>query len=109
MICILLVAGHGTVLEAQIKNDDTGLYSQLAGVPKALLPGTGGKKILDFWWETVNMCVTNPTSAVGAPCGSVTLGLLSGPSAGDSCSQKSIWSLMQTSEFHVPVQSSFCF
>uniref|UniRef100_G3NN95 Glucuronokinase with putative uridyl pyrophosphorylase n=1 Tax=Gasterosteus aculeatus aculeatus TaxID=481459 RepID=G3NN95_GASAC len=55
MICILLVAGHGTVLEAQIKNDDTGLYSQLAGVPKALLPGTGGKKILDFWWETVNM------------------------------------------------------
>ncbi|XP_069391182.1 glucuronokinase with putative uridyl pyrophosphorylase [Paralichthys olivaceus] len=55
MICILLVAGHGTVLETQIKNDDTGLYSHLAGVPKALLPGTGGKKILDFWWETVNM------------------------------------------------------
>lgn len=37
------------------KNDDTGLYSHLAGVPKALLPGTGGKKILDFWWETVNV------------------------------------------------------
>ncbi|XP_029964462.1 uncharacterized protein LOC115400605 [Salarias fasciatus] len=55
MICILLVAGHGTVLEAQIQNDDTGLYSHLSGVPKALLPGTGGKKILDFWWETVNM------------------------------------------------------
>ncbi|XP_075938122.1 glucuronokinase with putative uridyl pyrophosphorylase isoform X3 [Anarhichas minor] len=55
MICILLVAGHGTVLETQIKNDDTGLYSHLAGVPKALLPGIGGKKILDFWWETVNM------------------------------------------------------
>uniref|UniRef100_A0A8C4DY47 Glucuronokinase with putative uridyl pyrophosphorylase n=1 Tax=Dicentrarchus labrax TaxID=13489 RepID=A0A8C4DY47_DICLA len=55
MICILLVAGHGTVLETQIKNDDTGLYSHLTGVPKALLPGTGGKKILDFWWETVNM------------------------------------------------------
>ncbi|XP_033833473.1 glucuronokinase with putative uridyl pyrophosphorylase [Periophthalmus magnuspinnatus] len=55
MICILLVAGHGTVLQTQIKNDDTGLYSHLAGVPKALLPGTGGKKILDFWWETVNM------------------------------------------------------
>ncbi|XP_035478456.2 glucuronokinase with putative uridyl pyrophosphorylase [Scophthalmus maximus] len=55
MICILLVAGHGTILETQIKNDDTGLYSHLIGVPKALLPGIGGKKILDFWWETVNM------------------------------------------------------
>uniref|UniRef100_A0A3Q3F469 Glucuronokinase with putative uridyl pyrophosphorylase n=1 Tax=Kryptolebias marmoratus TaxID=37003 RepID=A0A3Q3F469_KRYMA len=55
MICILLVAGHGTVLETQIKNDDTGLYNHLTGVPKALLPGIGGKKILDFWWETVNM------------------------------------------------------
>ncbi|XP_061574729.1 glucuronokinase with putative uridyl pyrophosphorylase [Cololabis saira] len=55
MICILLVAGHGALLEAQIKNDDTGLYSHLAGVPKALLPGIGGKKILDFWWEAVNM------------------------------------------------------
>lgn len=55
MICILLVAGHGTFLETQIKNDDTGLYSHLTGVPKALLPGIGGKKILDFWWETVNM------------------------------------------------------
>uniref|UniRef100_A0A6Q2XCR0 Uncharacterized protein n=1 Tax=Esox lucius TaxID=8010 RepID=A0A6Q2XCR0_ESOLU len=54
MICLLLVAGHGTVLETQIKNDVTGLYGQLTGVPKALLPGIGGKKILDFWWETVN-------------------------------------------------------
>uniref|UniRef100_A0A8C8GT02 Glucuronokinase 1-like n=1 Tax=Oncorhynchus tshawytscha TaxID=74940 RepID=A0A8C8GT02_ONCTS len=36
------------------KNDATGLYGQLTGVPKALLPGIGGKKILDFWWETVN-------------------------------------------------------
>lgn len=54
MICILLVAGHGTVLETQIKSDVTGLYAHLSGVPKALLPGVGGKKILDFWWETVN-------------------------------------------------------
>ncbi|XP_036393195.1 glucuronokinase with putative uridyl pyrophosphorylase [Megalops cyprinoides] len=54
MICLLLVAGHNTVLETQIKNDGTGLYSHLVGVPKALLPGVGGKKILDFWWETVN-------------------------------------------------------
>ncbi|XP_077064668.1 glucuronokinase with putative uridyl pyrophosphorylase [Siphateles boraxobius] len=54
MICILLVAGHGTVLETQVKSDITGLYAHLGGVPKALLPGVGGKKILDFWWETVN-------------------------------------------------------
>ncbi|XP_063063495.1 glucuronokinase with putative uridyl pyrophosphorylase [Engraulis encrasicolus] len=54
MICILLVAGHDTVLQTQLKNDDTGLYGHLTGVPKALLPGVGGKKILDFWWETVN-------------------------------------------------------
>lgn len=39
------------------QNDDTGLYSHLTGVPKALLPGIRGKKILDFWWETVNMWV----------------------------------------------------
>uniref|UniRef100_A0A8C7Z5W0 Nucleotidyl transferase domain-containing protein n=1 Tax=Oryzias sinensis TaxID=183150 RepID=A0A8C7Z5W0_9TELE len=38
-----------------ITNDDTGLYRHLAGVPKAMLPGIGGKKILDFWWETVNL------------------------------------------------------
>uniref|UniRef100_A0A672KEB4 Glucuronokinase 1-like n=1 Tax=Sinocyclocheilus grahami TaxID=75366 RepID=A0A672KEB4_SINGR len=54
MICILLVAGHGTILETQIKSDVTGLHAHLTGVPKALLPGVGGKKILDFWWETVN-------------------------------------------------------
>lgn len=36
------------------KSDFTGLYTHLTGVPKALLPGVGGKKILDFWWETVN-------------------------------------------------------
>ncbi|XP_049581746.1 glucuronokinase with putative uridyl pyrophosphorylase isoform X2 [Syngnathus scovelli] len=55
MICILLVAGHGTLLQTEIKNDDTGLYSHLIGVPKTLLPGTGGRKILDFWWKTINL------------------------------------------------------
>nr|XP_033774104.1 glucuronokinase 1-like [Geotrypetes seraphini] len=54
MICLLLVAGHGTKLEDQIKNDLTGLYTSLEGVPKALLPGVGEKKILDFWWKAVN-------------------------------------------------------
>ncbi|XP_072342574.1 glucuronokinase with putative uridyl pyrophosphorylase isoform X1 [Scyliorhinus torazame] len=55
MICVLLVAGHGTLLESEIKNEATGLYSHLVGIPKALLPGVGGKKILDFWWKVVNM------------------------------------------------------
>ncbi|XP_053307343.1 uncharacterized protein LOC128469553 [Spea bombifrons] len=54
MICILLVAGHGTLLESHIKNDQSGLYAFLEDVPKALLPGVGGKKILDFWWKAVN-------------------------------------------------------
>ncbi|XP_057206309.1 glucuronokinase with putative uridyl pyrophosphorylase isoform X1 [Triplophysa rosa] len=36
------------------RNTNQGLYAHLSGVPKALLPGVGGKKILDFWWETVN-------------------------------------------------------
>ncbi|XP_061537169.1 glucuronokinase with putative uridyl pyrophosphorylase isoform X5 [Phycodurus eques] len=58
MICILLVAGHGTLLEAEIKqNDGTDLYRHLIGVPVTLLPGIGGKKILDFWWKTVNVFV----------------------------------------------------
>ncbi|XP_061682466.1 glucuronokinase with putative uridyl pyrophosphorylase isoform X4 [Syngnathoides biaculeatus] len=56
MICILLVAGHGTLLETEIKqNDDTDFYSHLIGVPVTLLPGIGGMKILDFWWKTVNV------------------------------------------------------
>ncbi|KAJ8034154.1 Glucuronokinase 1 [Holothuria leucospilota] len=54
MICIILVAGHGKHLELQIKRDVSGKYSSLEGVPKALLPGVGGKKILDFWWKAVN-------------------------------------------------------
>ena len=28
-------------------------HQHLAGVPKALLPGVGGKRILDFWWEAI--------------------------------------------------------
>ena len=34
MICILLVAGHAQNLEQEIKNDATGLYTRLEGVPK---------------------------------------------------------------------------
>ena len=30
-------------------------YVHLSGIPKALLPGVGGKRILDFWWQAVNV------------------------------------------------------
>ncbi|ELT97006.1 hypothetical protein CAPTEDRAFT_174475 [Capitella teleta] len=53
MICIILVAGHDELLEKEIKSCPEYVY--LRGVPKALLPGAGGKKILDFWWEAIRM------------------------------------------------------
>lgn len=55
MLCILLVAGHGTRLERDIKRDTSGKYSSLVGIPKALLPGVDGRKILDYWWKAVNI------------------------------------------------------
>lgn len=57
LVCISIE--HSVTFDLFSQNDDTGLYSHLTGVPKALLPGIGGKKILDFWWETVNMCVSS--------------------------------------------------
>ena len=51
MKCIILVAGHGTQLENDIR--DSGPRS-LVGIPKALLPGVGNKKILDSWWNCLN-------------------------------------------------------
>lgn len=53
MICIILVAGHETNLDQEIRADETGQYRHLEGVPKALLPGVGGKKILDYWWDII--------------------------------------------------------
>ena len=53
MKCILLVAGHEATLDAEIKADISGKYSHLEGVPKALMPGVGGKKILDYWWDLI--------------------------------------------------------
>ena len=34
MICILLVAGHASSLESEIKNHPTGQYQHLEGIPK---------------------------------------------------------------------------
>ena len=53
MICIILVAGHESSLDNEIRNDQSGKYSHLEGVPKALLPGVGGKRILDYWWDII--------------------------------------------------------
>ncbi len=52
MICILLVAGHDTSLDEEIKRESS-RFGHLEGVPKALLPGVGGKKILDYWWAII--------------------------------------------------------
>ena len=51
MICIILVAGHSISLEAEIKESTE--FQYLRGVPKALLPGVKGKRILDYWWEAI--------------------------------------------------------
>ena len=52
MICVLLVAGHDLSLDDEIKNESS-RFEHLEGVPKALLPGVGGKKILDYWWQII--------------------------------------------------------
>uniref|UniRef100_A0A8C9QRX5 Glucuronokinase with putative uridyl pyrophosphorylase n=1 Tax=Scleropages formosus TaxID=113540 RepID=A0A8C9QRX5_SCLFO len=52
VLCLIIVVG--VAFSYNFWNDVTGLYGHLAGVPKALLPGIGGRKVLDFWWETVN-------------------------------------------------------
>lgn len=51
MKCVILVAGHGTLLENEIREKGP---KELVGVPKALLPVVGKKKILDIWWKIVN-------------------------------------------------------
>ncbi|KAL5499940.1 hypothetical protein EMCRGX_G011415 [Ephydatia muelleri] len=56
MICIILVAGHGVVLEREIQEDTSGNFAHLIGIPKALLPASGGvetETILDCWWSAL--------------------------------------------------------
>ncbi len=61
MKCVILVAGHGDSLEAEVLADDSGRYSHLEGVPKALMPagaqpggGAGSRRrILDCWWDLI--------------------------------------------------------
>lgn len=56
MICIILVAGHGVVLEKEIQEDTSGNFAHLIGIPKALLPASAGAEtgtILDCWWSAL--------------------------------------------------------
>eukprot|EP00049_Salpingoeca_infusionum_P014756 m.279516 g.279516 ORF g.279516 m.279516 type:complete len:623 (-) comp15744_c0_seq8:190-2058(-) len=54
MKCILLAAAHSTVLERAVRDDASGQYSHLVGVPKALLPSKiEGNCILDLWWKAI--------------------------------------------------------
>ena len=47
----LQVAGHSSRLESEIKLDQSGDFTDLINVPKALLPGRSGL-LLDGWLET---------------------------------------------------------
>ncbi|XP_043195187.1 glucuronokinase 1-like [Amphibalanus amphitrite] len=53
MICILMAAGHAAKLETDIREETSDQFRHLEGVPKALLPGVGGKRILDYWWNAI--------------------------------------------------------
>eukprot|EP00043_Microstomoeca_roanoka_P008807 m.84615 g.84615 ORF g.84615 m.84615 type:complete len:617 (-) comp14393_c7_seq2:1547-3397(-) len=53
MRCVVLVAGHSTRLEAEVRRDTSGKFAHLAGIPKALLPGIDGRPILDQWWAAL--------------------------------------------------------
>lgn len=50
MRAVILAAGYGTRLERDLKNDSTGCYTHLMGVPKPLLP-IGQKPLISHWME----------------------------------------------------------
>ena len=51
-ICVVLVASVDSQLEQEIKEAGSE-YQHLAGLPKALLPVSGGKRVLDYWWTAI--------------------------------------------------------
>ncbi len=55
MICLLVLTAHEGLLEAEIRDDETGEFERLKGVPRGLLPsGVAEKKIIDIWWDSVS-------------------------------------------------------
>ena len=53
MLCLIMVAGHSTRLERELRNDTSGEFESLVNVPKALLPGPDGPLLLDQWWNAL--------------------------------------------------------
>ncbi len=53
MKALILGAGFGTRLERDLKNDTSGQYSQLQGVPKPLLP-IGKYPLITHWMHMIN-------------------------------------------------------
>ena len=51
-IAVILVASVDSQLEQEIAEAGAE-YAHLAGLPKALLPITGGKRVLDYWWGAI--------------------------------------------------------
>lgn len=51
-VAVILVASVDTCLEGELL-DAGAEYSHLHGLPKALLPITGGKRVLDYWWGAI--------------------------------------------------------
>ncbi|XP_027229759.2 uncharacterized protein [Penaeus vannamei] len=55
MRAVLLAAGYGTRLDRDLRNDESGLYTHLIGVPKPLLP-IGPHPLLSHWIHIFKQC-----------------------------------------------------
>lgn len=60
---VVLAAGYGTRLERDLRQDTSGLYGHLVGLPKALVP-VGGKPLLDYWMEAFERSGVAPVYVV---------------------------------------------
>ena len=55
MICLLILTAHDSLLELEIRDDQSGAYTCLEGTPRGLLPsGVADKRIIDIWWDAVS-------------------------------------------------------
>lgn len=59
MKCVILVAGLDQRLERELRTDTSGKYTELVGVPKALLPDAHNNTLLDNWWEAIRWTQTS--------------------------------------------------
>ncbi|XP_037788507.1 uncharacterized protein LOC119583850 [Penaeus monodon] len=63
MRAVLLAAGYGTRLDRDLRNDESGLYTHLIGVPKPLLP-IGQHPLLSHWIHIFKQCSAISTIVV---------------------------------------------